>query len=149
MGRLGTIRPVPRGSVSGGTVRVLHEWKVAVVLGWFSSTASLPWSWPAAWGPTGLANKVVLLGFQLEQTWWSAGWLSPTIWLECCVPEGSVGEPFWATCLEIAGRLVPTRAYPYFFLTVGFRWSAAKLCYMLPSWDTSYDPWWSQKQRWF
>jgi hypothetical protein len=46
--------------------------------------------------------------------------LSPSIWLECCVLEGSIGELPWATCLEIAGSGGNWFAHP-FFLIVWFK----------------------------
>jgi hypothetical protein len=91
-----------------------------------------------AWGmPYSVWIKEVVLGFLLAPRWRSARCVSPSIWLDGRVPEGSTDEFQWwlmpGDCWIGWYSVVRTHTFIWSF---GFRGSASKLCWLLISWST-------------
>jgi hypothetical protein len=113
---------------------------------WIGLLDLIAGSRPAAWGLLARPNKGGILGFHLSSRWRSTGFPSSTIWLECLVPEGSVGK---LHCGRIMNRVHWIRwdsvVRPCVFIwPFGFRGSVGKLYWLLPSYGTFSHPWWSQ-----
>jgi hypothetical protein len=110
----------------------------------------------AAWGWLCLNNGGGPRIF-FARRWRSAWFLLSLIWLKSQVPKGSTGVLWKAPPAYSIGRSVnhlmhgdcwigcDSIKHIHVFWPFGFRGSVANLCCLLPPWDTSYSPWWSQR----